>query len=916
MPIVRNNERSEAIKVITHINAFLRDKSWRILSAGGETTIAEGKKRMFPDVILYGDSSQTQILQGWELKMPDVPIDDAEFIQDAQRKAVTLGLNSCFIWNFTTGVLYERGDDSSFKEIRRWNGTSHIRTRRDVDTYRADWMRVIGEILEEINSYFVSGQFLPASLGEVVSDTVLSAIIRRNQHPLADSLRKSGQRDIRVDKKIQHWWEQVKTEYAYEEPDAFVAYARIILLNWSNRILFAHVIKRYHDIARGVDTLTYASTPMDANRLFASISGACDYYNIFTALEFNENLPEYTWRDLMELNEFLSNNAIAKVNQAALQTVLEHTIAASKRELFGQFTTPDKLASILAGITMRDLAAPCIDPCCGTGSVAQAMLKNKIEHGILIPAAYETTWASDKFSFPLQIASLSLARTDAINQPVRIFQKNAFKLKDGQSVTLTNPATGNSMTCELPLAGAIASNLPFVPFEIIDEDEQAYINRLHHEVRIQTGVALDERSDLYQYLVLALRDMLESDGRLGIITSNSWLGTKAGRLFFEALGWYYEINQIHISGNGRWFHNADIVTVILILTKKNKVSEPKGAEVTRFYVWKKGLRDMEPADMEALVSDAVLDECRHPDLISMSDYSKADIDALSELNISLNALFHHVSWLKNIKEKICPVTDYLCVTRGERRGWDRMFYPAEGHGIEPVYIKKVLKSSRRLTTLRATPDSDAFCCSAAISELERAGHKGALKWIRSFENGLNKTGKPLPEVLSRTNLHWYEMLDSSTAEFVTGMNPDKRLFVAKFDEPTFVNQRLIAFKRKDPRVDADLLHALLNTMFSMFYIEAIGFGRGLGALDINATNIGSMGILNPALLSAKDITDILEAFEPLKGRTVLGTAEELEQEDRVHFDHVVLSAFGIDQYFDDIKNALLSMQRVRETAKE
>ena len=42
---------------------------------------------MFPDVVLYGNEEQSIILQGWELKMPDVPIEDETFIKDAQRKA-------------------------------------------------------------------------------------------------------------------------------------------------------------------------------------------------------------------------------------------------------------------------------------------------------------------------------------------------------------------------------------------------------------------------------------------------------------------------------------------------------------------------------------------------------------------------------------------------------------------------------------------------------------------------------------------------------------------------------------------------------------------------------------------------------------------------------------------------------------
>lgn len=626
MPVIRNNERSEAIRLISHINTFLRDKTWRIASAGGETTISDGNKRMFPDVILLGDSSQTQILQGWELKMPDIPINDGAFVRDAQRKAVTLGLNSCFIWNFTCGVLYERNPDNSFSEIKRWNETSYIRSRQDVETYRAEWMKAIETIIEEINAYFVCGRFLPATIESVISDTVLCEIIRRNKHLLADELKRFGRKDARIQARIQKWWEQVKAEYASDETDAYIAYARIVIINWSNRILFSHVIKRFHDLAKQIENLSYHSSPAQANELFSSISRSCDFYNIFLPMDYNEIMPDCMWRDLMELNEFLANNAMNQISQTALQTVLERSISSGKRELIGQFTTPETLSKLLARLTMRNKASECIDPCCGTGSIAQAMLTDKIQNQIPIASAYATTWASDKFSFPLQVASISLARVDSINQPVKIFQSNAFTLIPNQEIHLTDPATGAKITCKLPLFDTIASNLPFVPFEIIEEDEMQYIHRLHSEIYHNTGISLDDRADLYQNLIFAFYPILNSSGRLGVITSNSWLGTKAGRQFFNALYWYYDVEQVHISGKGRWFQNAQVVTTILILSKKPEICKPSADTVTHFYIWKKALQELGVSDADAIINDAILNECNHSKQLSLSSYLKADID--------------------------------------------------------------------------------------------------------------------------------------------------------------------------------------------------------------------------------------------------------------------------------------------------
>lgn len=118
--IIRRNERSWAIDLISKINAIATANDLIIKRAGGESTISTGRgNTMFPDVVLYGNKEQSIILQGWELKMPDVPIEDETFIKDAQQKAIALNLNSCLIWNFTYAVLYIRGEKNTFSKLKQ-----------------------------------------------------------------------------------------------------------------------------------------------------------------------------------------------------------------------------------------------------------------------------------------------------------------------------------------------------------------------------------------------------------------------------------------------------------------------------------------------------------------------------------------------------------------------------------------------------------------------------------------------------------------------------------------------------------------------------------------------------------------------------------------------------------------------------
>lgn len=907
--IIRRNERSWAIELISKINTITSTNDLIIKRAGGESTISTGRgNTMFPDVVLYGNKDQNIILQGWELKMPDVPIEDDTFIKDAQRKAIALNLNSCLIWNFTYAVLYIKDDKNHFVKLKQWDTTSHIHSRADVETYRSDWERLLEEIILEINCYFASGKFRNATLGDIISESTITTLIQRNKEVIADSLKKAAIRDSVMTAYIDSWWSGVKSEYEHDEIDKYKAYAKTIILNWANRIIFAHIIKNRQNGALIINELDYETTPSEANEIFKKITSRCDFYNIFSAIRYDDILPEMSWQDFVEFSNFLKNNGIEQLNQEALQNILEGSVATSKRAINGQYTTPPELAKLLVRLTVKNWTDTILDCCCGTGTIPKAAIQIKKEQ-LSAKEAIESVWACDKYKYPLQVANISMTDSDTINLANRLFQRNALSLSVGEDVTIVNPETGNEMHLSLPAFGSVVSNLPFVPFEIISEDDKDKISKM------EWATELDGRSDLYCYIAVKIADVIKSGGTLGIIVSNSWLGTNAGIKLIEVLKKKYCIKQVHISGKGRWFKNADVVTTIIILEKKQNSQ----ASNTDFWLWKKSLEDLsKDNDAEnTLVNSALLKTELDGTISKMSSYSQEQIDDILSLNVCYNALFHNVEWLLDVKEKAVPINNVFRVFRGSRRGWDALFYPQQGeHRIEDIYLRKVLINARNVTELTATADRDAFCCGVPLSKLEELGHTGALEWISKFADQRNGVGKLLPTVLKRKGMEWYELQDNEIAEIFTMMNPDQRLFFAKFETPSFVNQRLIGLTHKVDYPDEKLNHALLNSMFTMFYIEASGFGRGLGVLDVNKDSIANCYMLNPKLVNAADRKKILDAFERLQSRKIKKVSEELCDETRLAFEHEVLRSFGIDEYFEKIKASLLSMQEARAAARK
>ncbi|MBB6604376.1 N-6 DNA methylase [Bacillus pumilus] len=916
------NERSWAIDLIGHINRVVEAKTLQIKKAGGETTINNRKsttetKReiMFPDVLLYEDSLKSKIIQGWEVKLPDVPVTDEEYIKDAQYKADVLGLNSTVLWNFNSVVLYVKNKNNQWELYHQWNELSHIRTREGVEIYQEDWLNLLEDVLVQLNEYFTNDTIQTTKIEMMLTESLMAKILNHNKSSVSERIKEASAADRVIDIHLNNWWKEAEIEYKKDESSMYSAYSKLIISNWLIKITFAHLIKSHHNPAKKVEKINIDLDVKDAIKIFKEITSECDFYTIFYPLEYSEVIPLSFWRDLTDYNAFLSDQGFNNLNHEVLQTLLEKGIKSIRREIIGQFTTPVLLADLLVKSTIREVRADVIDPCCGSGTIAKSAMNLKKAY-LDERDAHSTVWASDKYQYPLQLANLALTEFSSIHIANKVFHSNVFDIFPEGKVLITSPLSGEIEEYTIPKFKTVVSNLPFVPFEIISEDEKANLLSLYSGVQTSLGIELSKRSDLYTYITVHLWNLMDVEGRVGLILSNSWLGTISGREFYEVLRKLYQVEYILISGNKRWFKNADVVTTMLVLTKKQQISDVSGE--TRFGILQCPLDELSEKALSDEIANHILAKTNIAQaILTTTEYSEEQIIELLNFRISINALFHDINWLISIRDYLIPLTNEFKIIRGMRRGWDPMFYPEKGHKIEPEYIQPVLKSSRSVTGLTAFTDSDAFCCSDSVETIQAKNNYGAYNWINKFKNQLNKVGQPLVESLQKSagkDEFWYEMNTKSQAEIVTTMNPDKRLFYSKLDNKGFINQRLIGLLRKSNNSDLELNHALLNSLIGVFFIEAVGFGRGLGALDLNSSSLAKTSMLNPTLLSEENKTKIIIAFEALKSRSLLPFLKEIQQEDRVIFEKTVLESYGLLNLFEPIKNSIVSMQTTRLAA--
>ena len=908
---LRYNERSWAIDLISFINSHT-NPSDIIQHASGEWTLSSEDQNLFPDVLLFGEKSKGSVLQGWELKMPDTPVNDRPFIENAEIKARNLGLDSFIAWNVQTANLYIRNVEQNnyilYEEPLFQN--LHITTREDVENNPTLWQEATISILKKLNSLFISGNIIGVSPEAIFENESFVNQLLSCQSEVKSFIDGRMISDHVFDAKVKLWWKYVIKQYpGYDSPSGPLAYC--VLLRWFNRFVFSNILKAYNIPLKDIEKIKKETSVEDALTFFSKISQSRDFWNVFGPADFDEMIPDDVWRVLILFNDFLKQFEFSQIDKSVLQGILKSVVLSSIKKAAGLYVTPYELARLLVLLALSDKNGFSIDPFCGTGTIVKAMLSVKSDFNIPGYHAVQTTWACDKFAFPVQVSTLMISSPEHMMEPLRVFTHDALTLFGGDIISFINPSTGENTGIEIPRFSAIISNLPFIQFEDIDELNQMVnqkIEDFYEKYSVNKKSRLSGRSDFYSYVPFILYDLLEDNGRFGIIISNSWLSTDWGAKFRRLLQKFYNIEYVVTSANGRWFPETDVVANLLICQKKTHGISP---QIT-FAATKKQLPD---ADIDEMATNILAKT--QSDNTYINKISEEQLTLIDSLNIGWTSCFADISWLLEHLDKFELLSNYMLIARGERRGWNPLFYPEQEHWatIEDIFLRPILKTLKGSFTLTVTANQKAFCCPYTLDILRAEGHTGALSWIERFINQRNEKGELLSEVLPRGNLEWYQMDANTMADFVLSMNPDNRLIIAKTEEPTFVDQRLIRLTRKNNDMNLNLLHALMNSCISMFLIEAIGFGRGLGVLDINATKIEEgFRIPKLELIDAQNTDRIIEAFTPLRNREAMPVVEEIQQVDRQEFDKTILRSIGIpEDVCNKIYSALLAIYNIRKS---
>jgi hypothetical protein len=913
----RYNERSWAIDLISFINSIIENEK-PIQRAGGEYSVSKDSQTLFPDVLLFGDKSTGNILQGWELKMPDTPVTDAEFIENASVKAKNLALNSFLLWNTVDVHLYIR-DDATNQYILDTNfyiPSLPYTSRSDVQNRPEIWKACARKILSKLNDYFITGKIKEISPEIVFSDSGIINQFLSCQAEVKGFLQTRARKDKKIDSEIKSWWRYVKLEYpGYNEPFGPLAFC--VLMRWFNRFIFTNILYAYNKIPENNELNDSDISIKKALNIYEQICNKYDYWNILGPADFDELVPEKTWSRLVNIFKYMHNFEFAKISRDILGEIIKSTVLTSIKKVAGLYSTPPYIAELLVRLSLNQKEGHAIDPFCGTGTIVNQILEIKSEYNIDGRSAILTTWACDKFAFPVQVATLAFSSSDVITESLHIFTHDAFTLEINEEIQFIDPSNGNLRKYKIPKFSSIISNFPFVQFEDIAQlnpEVKTKINDFYKKQNVSKNMQLDGKCDIYAYIPFLLFDLLMDDGYIGFIVSNSWVSTKAGKTFRKLLLKFYTIEYVITSGNDRWFKNTKVVTNLVVCKKR---IEENIDETTSFVTTKIAL-DIDTA-IDDIATDIIMANYQSSDIV-ISQYDKNIISQIDKLGLSYNYCFGNVYWLTENIAKFEKLNTYMNISRGERRGWDKLFFPNDNavETIEDEYLRPVLKTAKGKFKYVTEPDNYAFCCDASIDELIEKGHNGALNWIKSFEKGVNEKGRPLVEVLGRKDLYWYQMEDTSLADFVLSVNPDTKIYIQRFLEPSFTNQRLINLSARNTDIDKELLHAILNSTIIISQIEGLGFGRGETVLDLNPTNLKN-GLYIPKIenINISYQEKIKRYFIDIMKEPIMPIDEIVSSNFRRDFDKLIFESLNINiKYVQYLYENLNILYNIRKSAKD
>jgi len=955
----------------------------------------------FPDVLLTLDFACQRPFCGWELKTPKTDVRDKGLLKDAVEKAQTLKAKYFVTWNMQTAIIWRtpsktRTSVAEKDKAREFGPDARIQSVDDIRDPRKSLLmeNMCAQLLGDLARLYKDENInLP-----IADTTIFVGLVANASDQMAGTLLEDINRaraDKQFDKRLNAWAK--KQGVSKYDQEYYHTLAQQIAYKIIGKILFYMTLRRHNlDLASmELPAKSYKTAIKKMRGLFQQALEV-DYQAIFEPDMTDEiELSRDTGKIIIELTDKLEHWSFELMPLDVIGAVFEKLIPQEARHSLGQYFTPDNLVDLIVAFCVRDKDDFVMDPTCGTGTFlirSYNRLRNlywKSHHKLL-----EQIWGFDIAGFPAELATINLYRQDLRdyqNFP-RVLSRDFFEVIPGQSFEFPPPKktvkTGERITVQIPKFGVLVGNFPYIRQELIEKAAEGYKRKLEgvlfenwgkeyatlFEDKVKGGktnhrLRLSGQADIYAYLFFHAAAHLKSSGRMGFVTSNSWLDVAYGyelqRFFLSK----FKIIAICESRCEPWFEQSAVNTVFTILERCDNEQERKDNPVY-FVKVKKPLAELFPQDaltdaqgrwvrLEGFVDkieelgakyevmggqafrkfEGICAEyVRQPEIISYEDDEvRVRIIRQGDLKEEVERAGQTVKWgqylrgpdiyfeiLEKCADKLVPLREVAEIRRGFTTGINEFFYLTEDKikhwGIEEEFLKPVIKSPKEFKGILIDPaklTTKVFLCQKSKEELRREGKTGALKYIKWGEKQKTKNGVPWPDVptVRSRKPGWWALQSQELPQLVWVKGYDKTFREGFSQDGFFADQQLYPIYPTQSFVTNDLLSTLMNNTLFFMSVELGGripFGDGVLWTTVEEATEYSI-IPRVDGLSETGKLELQKFFMSLLTRPIKPIFEEVKMPDRQRLDSLVLEALGLEpkKYLKPLYDGLCELVRER-----
>jgi len=913
-------ERSGAAVVMHWMRDIIEQKN---IDLGLPDVETGGKNNLFPDAIINKTRRSKDVLCVMEFKPPQWdPFNNDDPKEPARKKAtqrkakyfVTSNFQDLILWNTAKVNVNEKEEEQI---VARY----HLSDIYDLDMlednrYKAPAKKELEKFLTELYEFSTGTKVEPLLAVDELLIYRLQEKIGKLAYYYKGIIYDEAHKDKGFAEKLSKWfneqgWSFVDDDNSYEQ----VAHQAAYLL--ANKIIFYNALQ-----LKRPDKLSPLSIPEDLTHgkilegflqsYFKSVLDI-DYETIYTT----DFIDEIAFPDSKEVVEEIKNlvNILKRYNFSSLGfdvigRIFERLIPADERHNLGQYFTNPDIVDLILQLCIKNERDKVFDPSCGAGTfLVRAYQYKKLMNQMLShEEILNTIWGNDIAKFPAHLSTINLAINDLSvekNYP-RIMQKDFFDLlaspeegfrfpEDVRKVLLKTMSKDEFKVIHPRWFDAIVGNPPYTRQEEISEiaGEETYKEKLINKA-LKYGnekiAKISKRAGIYAYFFVHGTKFLKDGGRFGFIVSNAWLDVEYGAGLQEFFLENYKIVAIIESKVERWFKDADINTVIIIL---EKCKEKRDNNIVRFVYLLKPLRDFIPAAQtiwekqikrKQAIDNLIKTILAHSDFYQNEElriFPKKQSELWEEGFDSEEQKYVGSKWGKYLrapeiffkilekgKDKLVP----LKTIADTRRGY--IPWPYE---VFRLKNKEVIKLKLEEFTFDCL-SSPSECKSIIIDEETKLPYKLLLinESIDNIINGnLLKYLKDCSKKVERANNknNWFMLEKRKPYSIIWPRTPYNRHIV-------FLNQRhvsVIDHIEIEPydKNFAECLCGIFNSSLYILFREVFGrTGLGGGTLKNEVIDLKSLPVITTAELQ-KHLIDLGGAFETLAKRQPLRIEEEI-----------------------------------------